>query len=224
MSGFFDTPIEYLKGVGPQRGELLNKELNIFTYGDLIQHYPFRYEDRTRFYTIGEINVDMHAVQLKGKVTGKEIIGAGPKRRMVCYFQDNTGQIELVWFQGISWVADKVVVGAEYVVFGKPNKYGNHFSIAHPELDPLNMSSEKGALLQPVYSITERLRARRIDSKALSKLIQDLLALSADRVRETLPEKMLREEKFLSKKHSVIAIHFPSSQDILFQAQQRLKF
>lgn len=224
MSAFFDTPIEYLKGVGPQRAALLNKELNIFSYGDLIQHYPFRYEDRTRFYTIGEIHDDMHAVQLKGKVTGKELIGAGPKRRMVCYFQDSTGQIELVWFQGISWVADKVRVGGEYVVFGKPNKYGSHYSIVHPELDAVSTSSEKRGSLQPVYSVTERLRARRIDSKILSKLIHDLLILSRDKIRETLPERVLSEEKFLAKRDSVIAIHFPPNQEFLLRAQQRLKF
>lgn len=224
MSGFFDTPIEYLKGVGPQRAALLNKELRIFNYGDLIQHYPFRYEDRTRFYTIGEIHADMHAVQLKGKVKGKELIGAGPKRRMVCYFEDGTGQIELVWFQGISWVAEKIKVGDEYVVFGKPGKYGNHFSIAHPEIDAISTLSGKGGVLQPVYSITERLRARRIDSKVLSKLVQDLLSISRDKIRETLPVKMLKEGKFLSKNDSLFAIHFPPDPECLRQAQQRLKF
>ena len=224
MSGFFDTPIEYLKGVGPQRAALLNKELNIFTYGDLIQYYPFRYEDRTKFYTIREIHPEMHAVQLKGRVTGKELVGAGPKRRMVCYFQDSTGQIELVWFQGISWIADKIRVGGEYVAFGKPGKYGNHYSIAHPELDPISASSERAGKLQPVYPVTERLRARRIDSKAVSKLIQDLIAISREKLRETLPTKMLSDEKFLAKKDSVIAVHFPPSQDILLQAQRRLKF
>ena len=135
MSGFFDTPIEYLKGVGPQRGELLNKELGIFTYGDLIQHYPFRYEDRTRFYTVKEIHSEMPYVQLKGMITGKEIVGGGYKKRMVCYFQDETGKVELVWFQGISWIAEKIKIGVEYVVFGKPAKFGNHYSIAHPEIE-----------------------------------------------------------------------------------------
>ncbi|MEX2235819.1 MAG: ATP-dependent DNA helicase RecG [Cyclobacteriaceae bacterium] len=224
MSGFFDTPIEYLKGVGPQRAALLNKELNIFTYGDLIQHYPSRYEDRTRFYTVAEIHGEMPSVQLKGKITGKELIGAGPKKRMVCYFQDTTGQIELVWFQGISWISEKIKIGAEYVVFGKPNKFGKHYSIAHPELDVVSASSEKGGVLQPVYSITERLRMRRIDSKALSKLIQDLLVLAKDKIRETLPEKILREEKLIPKKESLIAVHFPQNHEVLTLAQQRLKF
>ncbi len=224
MSGFFDTPVEYLKGVGPQRAALLNKELSIFTYGDLIQHYPFRYEDRTRFYTLREIHIDMPYVQVKGKITGKEMIGAGPKRRMVCYFEDGTGEIELVWFQGISWIADKIHVGVEYVVFGKPNKFGNHFSIAHPEIDVVSAAAAKGGVLQPVYSITEKLRARRLDSKAISKLVRDLLALARDKIRETLPVQILEEEKFPSKRDSVIAIHFPQSHEALSHAQRRLKF
>lgn len=224
MPGFFDTSIEYLKGVGPQRAALLNKELNIFTYGDLIQYYPFRYEDRTRFYRIAEIRDDMPAVQLKGTITAKELAGAGYKKRMVCYFEDGTGKMELVWFQGISWIAEKIKVGAEYVVFGKPARYGNHYSIAHPELDVVTPASEKPRLLQPVYSITERLRARRMESKAISKLIQDLLMLSKDRIRETLPEAILQEEKLIGKAEALISIHFPASPDALQKARQRLKF
>lgn len=224
MSGFFDTPIAYLKGVGPQRAVLLNKELTIFTFGDLIQHYPFRYEDRTRFYTIQDIHDEMPLVQLKGKITGREVIGAGPKRRLVCYFQDATGEIELVWFQGITWISEKIKPGVAYVVFGKPNKYGNRYSIAHPEIEVLSAVSEKGVALQPVYSLTEKLRSRRIDSKLLSKFIQDLLVLSKDKIRETLPEKLIREQKFLGKKESVVNIHFPQDAETLRKAQQRLKF
>lgn len=224
MSGFFDTPIEYLKGVGPQRSALLNKELNIHTYGDLIQHYPFRYEDRTRFFTIKEIHDEMPYVQLRGTIAGKEMIGAGPRKRMVCYFQDNTGQIELVWFQGISWIAEKIKIGVEYIVFGKPNRFGKNFSIAHPEVDLVSVASEKSGMLQPVYSITERLRLKRVDSKVLSRLVQELLALARDRIRETLPPRILHEEKFLSKKQALSAIHFPQDQETLIEAQRRLKF
>ncbi|MGC1241099.1 MAG: ATP-dependent DNA helicase RecG [Chryseosolibacter sp.] len=224
MSGFFDTSVEYLKGVGPQRAALLNKELSIFTYGDLIQHYPFRYEDRTRFCTIREIHEEMPSVQLKGKVTGKEMIGAGPRKRMVCYFQDDTGQIELVWFQGITWIADKIKPGVEYIVFGKPNRFGKNYSIAHPEMDVVSVASEKGGVLQPVYSITERLRARRLDSKALSKFIHDVLLLARDKIRETLPQRVLKEEQLSPKKKALFAIHFPESHEVLIQAQQRLKF
>lgn len=225
MRGFFDTSIEYLKGVGPQRAALLNKELNIHTYGDLIQYYPFRYEDRTRFYRINEVNGEMPYVQLRGKVTGKEIVGYGHKKRMVCYFNDGTGEIDLVWFQGISWIADKIKVGSEYVVFGKPNKFGSHYSIAHPELDPLITSSpEKPGGLQPVYSVTERLRARRIDSKVISRLIQELLVLSKDKIRETLPDWIMLEENFISKREALAGVHFPGSHELLLKAQHRLKF
>lgn len=224
MPGFFDTPVEYLKGVGPQRAALLNKELNIFTYGDLIQHYPFRYEDRTRFYTISEISDELPYVQLKGRLAGKQIVGTGAKKRMVCQFEDHTGQIELVWFQGISWMADRLKAGAEYVVFGKPNKFGNHYSLAHPEVDALSAASEKAGTLQPVYSLTERLRLRRIDSKALSRLIHDLLSMAAGKIRETLPDAILREERLMDKKQALVSIHFPESYETLARAQQRLKF
>lgn len=225
MSGFFDTSIEYLKGVGPQRAALLNKELNIFTYGDLIQHYPFRYEDRTRFYKIREVNSEMPYVQLKGRITRKEMIGgARSRKRMVCDFEDETGQLELVWFQGISWIADKIAIGAEYVVFGKPNRFGNRYSIAHPEIDVVSPAMEKAGVLQPVYPATEKLRMKRLDSKILSKLMRDLLILCRDKIRETLPEKILRDENLLSKKESVLTIHFPRDHESLAGAQKRLKF
>jgi ATP-dependent DNA helicase RecG len=224
MSAFFDTPIEYLKGVGPQRAALLNKELNIFTFGDLIQHYPFRYEDRTRFYTIQEIHEEMPLVQLKGKIRGKEIIGTGIKKRMVCYFRDETGEVELVWFQGISWVSDKIKTGIEYVVFGKPVRYGNRYSIAHPEIDLPAVAQEKSGMLQPVYPLSEKLRSRKIDSKTISKFIQDLLLIAQDKIRETLPDSIIRTQSFLGKKESVLSIHFPKSQDMLNRARHRLKF
>ncbi len=224
MSTFFDTPIEYLKGVGPQRAALLSKELNLLTFGDLIQHYPFRYEDRTRFYTIREINADMPYVQVKGRITRKEIVGTGPKKRMVCDFEDETGSIELVWFQGISWAADKLRIGVEYIVFGKPARFGSHYSIAHPEIDVVSVSSDQPGVLHPVYPLSERLRQRRIDSKVISRLMKELLVQSANRIRETLPDKILHKEKFLSRKDAVLAIHFPPSHAVLADAQRRLKF
>jgi len=224
MSGFFDTPVEYLKGVGPQRAALLNKELNIFTYGDLIQHYPFRYEDRTRFYSIREIEEEMPYVQLRGRVVSKELIGAGYKKRLVCHFEDGSGQIELVWFQGINWINERLKPGVEYVVFGKPNRFGSHFSIAHPEIDVVSVASEKAGVLQPVYPLTERLRSRRIDNKVLSRLMQQLLLIAVDKIRETLPAQLLESEGLVSKKEAIIGIHFPTDHEVLRRAQHRLKF
>src|SRR5918993_166900 len=123
MTGFFDTPIEYLKGIGPQRAALLNKQLNIFTFADLLQHYPYRYEDRSKFYAIKDVDESLQYVQIKGIIKRKELTGAGFKKRLVAYMNDGTGEIELVWFQGINWIAEKIKSGVEYVAFGKPNRF-----------------------------------------------------------------------------------------------------
>lgn len=224
MPGFFDTPIEYLKGVGPQRAALFNKELKIFSYGDLIQHYPFRYEDRTKFYTISELSEEMSYVQIKGKVQKKELIGSGYKKRLVATFADSTGNLELVWFQGINWVDGKIVAGQEYVVFGKPTRFGSRFNIAHPEVEPVTTNNEKSSALVPVYPLTEKLRAKHLDSKAILKLMRELLQLSYDRIRETLPDYILEEFSLVNKKAAIANIHFPTDYENLAKAQHRLKF
>ncbi len=222
--GFFDSPVEYLKGVGPQRAALLNKELHIFTFGDLIQHYPFRYEDRTTFYTIQALNDEMPYVQLKGKISRKTLVGAGHKKRLVAFLDDGTGTVELVWFKGIKWVQDKVLEGTDYVVFGKPQRYANKFSIPHPELEVYAPKHDQGGYLQPVYSITEKLRNRYLDSKAISKLQQELLTHARDKIHETLPDALLRQLKLTDKRAAIINIHFPKDHEALTRAQNRLKF
>lgn len=224
MRGFFDTPIEFLKGVGPQRAALLNKELGIFTFGDLIQHFPFRHEDRTKFYSIKEVSDEMPYVQLKGKITRKNVVGTGIKKRLVAEFSDPTGTIELVWFKGIKWIADKLVPGTEFVVFGRPTKYAEKYNIAHPELSTYSASVEKGGYLQPVYSVTEKLKNRYLDSKVISKLMQELLILANDKIHETLPDKIIKQFKLIDKRKAVIAIHFPKNQQQLNAASHRLKF
>ena len=224
MRGFFETPVEYLKGVGPQRSALLNKELGIYTFGDLIQYYPFRYEDRTKFYLIQELTGEMPYVQVKGTVQKHEIIGAGAKKRLVVNFKDDSGNLELVWFQGIKWMLEKIKPGVEYIVFGKPVLYGSKLNMAHPEIEALTAKNEKGGYLQPVYPLTEKLRSRFVDSKALSKLQQELLVLAKDKIRETLPSSLLNDFKLLNKQQSLVNIHFPQSPELLSQAQQRLKF
>lgn len=221
---FFDTSLEFLKGVGPQRAALLQKELKLFTFGDLLQHYPFRHEDRTRFYSIREVNDQMPYVQIKGKITDFEIAGTGFKKRLVGTFDDGSGELELVWFQGINWVMQKIKPNVEYVVFGKPNRYGNKISIAHPEIEPVTTGNEKGGYLQPVYTITEKLRARHIDSKFISKLQQDVLRQAQAHIRETLPLAVLQKHRFLSKKQALVSIHFPADHTHLSAAQARLKF
>jgi ATP-dependent DNA helicase RecG len=224
MRGFFETPVEYLKGVGPQRAALLNKELNIFTFGDLIQYYPFRYEDRTKFYSIKELTDELPYVQIKGSIIKKELIGVGSKKRLVAHLKDPTGTLELVWFQGIKWMLEKVNPGIEYVVFGKPTRYGSKINIAHPEIEVLTAANEKGGNFHPVYPLTEKLRYRYLDSKVISKWQQELLVLSKDRIRETLSAEILRTFELIDKQQALINIHFPQSLELLNQAQHRLKF
>lgn len=224
LANFFDTSLEFLKGVGPQRAALLQKELRIFTFGDLIQHFPFRHEDRTKFYTIKEVTETMPFVQIKGKVVKTELIGGGFKKRLTAQFKDETGELELVWFQGINWTQEKIKPGIDYVVFGKPNRYGRKISIAHPEIDLLSEKSERGGFLQPIYPITEKLRARHIDSKFLSKLQQEIMRAAQNHIRETLPEALLKNQKLISKKEALVQIHFPQSHESLVAAQHRLKF
>lgn len=224
MANYFDTSIEFLKGVGPQRAALLQKELQIHTFGDLIQHYPFRYEDRTRFYTINEVNETMPHVQIKGKILRFEMIGGGRKKRLVAYFEDATGELELVWFQGINWILDKIKPGIEYVVFGKPNRYGRTISIAHPEIEPVTATKEKKGFLQPVYPLSEKLRNKYLDNRFLIKIEKDLLAVALPHVRETLPDYLRKKLKLISKPEALQHIHFPQSHEWLAQSQHRLKF
>jgi ATP-dependent DNA helicase RecG len=228
MANFFDTSLEFIKGVGPQRAALLQKELKLSTFGDLIQYYPFRHEDRTQFYKVNEVNDAMLpiaiGIQLKGKITDFELIGVGFKKRLVGYFEDETGELELVWFQGINWVTKKIKPNTLYVVFGKPNRFGNKFSIAHPEIEPLTPGNERGGFLQPVYNVTEKLKARYIDSKLIAKLVHEVLKISQSHIRETLPTSILQKHNLLAKKEALLAIHFPQSHEQLAAAQGRLKF
>lgn len=228
MSTFFQTSIEFLKGVGPQRAALLQKELHLFTFGDLIQYYPFRHEDRTKFYTVKEIAQAIDeistGVQLKGTITGFQTIGTGFKKRLVATFKDETGSMELVWFQRINWVLDKVKLNTPYLVFGKPNLFGNKISIAHPEIEPISAANENRGYLHPVYPVTEKLKARHVDSKVISKLMTTLLPLAQNHIRETLPATLLQQHNLIDKRTALQNIHLPQSEPLLNQARYRLKF
>lgn len=224
MKGFFDTRIEFLKGVGPTKAVLLNKELEVFVFGDLIQHYPFRYEDRTKFHQIREINNSMTYIQLKGRINQIKMIGEGRKKRLVAFFSDGTGEIELVWFKGAEWMQNKIGIGVDYVVFGKPSLFNKKFNIAHPEIDPLTESNVNQAFLHPIYPSTEKLRNRYLDSKGISKLQKSLIPGALPHIRESLSNKIRDRFKLIFKKEALINIHFPKDQNTLRKAQYRLKF
>lgn len=219
-------PIEFLKGVGPQKAELLNKELGIFCFEDLLHLYPFRYIDRSRFYHVREITEEMPYVQVRGYVSHVQLHGQKRTTRMTALLTDQQGNsLELIWFNGFKWLKGLFVPGQEYIIFGKPSRYGRKISIAHPETEPVTpgaLSQQSG--LHPVYSSTEKLRAKWLDSKGISRLIQTLLPLVKDYINETLPEKIRQETKTPSRRQALVSIHFPENAQMLARALARLKF
>ncbi len=224
MSKFFDTKIEFLKGVGPTKAELLNKELKIFTFGDLLQHYPFRYEDRTKVYKIHEIAGSMTNIQIRGRLQKMELIGEGRKKRLIAHLADDTGEIELVWFKGASWVQKNIKVGATYSVFGKPTYFNGKYNIAHPEMEPATEASQHPSYLHPIYPSTEKLRTRYLNSKGISRLQKNLLMEGYKHINESLSQQLVTGHQLISKKEALKSIHFPSNQSVLRKAQYRLKF
>lgn len=221
-----DTLLVYLKGVGPKRAELLQKELGISTYEQLLEHYPFRYIDRTRFYKVNELNPDLPLVQVIGRITGKETIGEKHKKRIVAKFTDETGTMDLVWFQSLKWVEDNVLRGKAYIAFGKPNFFNNGFSISHPDLEnyPRQAGITGNVTLQPIYNTSEKMKKGFLDSKGIQKMIQQIIELHINEVRETLPSYILEKYKLISKKEAIIHIHFPANTAMLQHAERRLKF
>ena len=224
MANLFDTKIEFLKGVGPQKAQLLQKELRIFTFGDLIQHYPFRHEDRTQFTNIEDIRSDATSVQVKGVIRTYELKGSARKQRLTAYFKDETGEIELVWFKAVQWVAKQITPGMEYVIAGKPAVFNNRISISHPELEVYSDKSGTEGYLQPVYSTTETLNRKFLNSKGIAKIQQTLFRQVYSQIRETLPPNIIEHYKFVSKQAALLGIHFPKNQAELNRAKARLKF
>ena len=221
-----DTTIEYLKGVGPKRAELLQKELRIFTYDDLLNYFPFRYIDRTRFYKINELDTELPYVQILGRITGKEQIGEKHKKRIVARLTDETGSIELVWFQSLKWVDENVSRGKVYIVFGKPAAFNGSFSISHPELEsyPRPATITGNLRLQPVYNSTEKLKKFFLDSKGIQKLQTLVIEQLLPEVRESMPAYILDKYQMVTKKEALLSIHFPRDVKALKGAERRLKF
>ena len=221
---FIDTPIEYLKGVGPSRADLLKKELRIFTYGDLLHHFPFRYIDRSRYYNIKDLNIDLPSVQLKGQFIRFEEKGQKKGKRLIGYFKDETGVVELVWFKGIKWIKAGIKVDINYVVFGKISSFKGKFNIVHPEIDVLEELDKRLKNLQPVYHSTELLNAKGLGSRVLGRLTKSLLNLMNHQLEETLSEQLISKLNLPTREKSFFDIHHPTDSKSLIRAQKRLKF
>jgi ATP-dependent DNA helicase RecG len=224
MATVLEQDIKYLPGVGPRRAELLSKELGIKTFGDLLYTFPFRYIDRTKFYTVREVNAELPYIQIRGKIIRVELI-KGKQERFVAYFSDGTGIIELVFFRGIKWIQKFLKMGVEYIVFGKPSDFKGKINIVHPEID--ESSNEKSGIqssLQGVYSSSGILQDNGLGQRAFLKLQVNLAAAIAGKIPETLPAWLLNEQRLMPLPEALYHIHFPPNAELLAQARYRLKF
>lgn len=220
-----DTPIEFLKGVGPQRAELLQKELHVFRYRDLLELYPFRYVDKSQYHKVAQLKPDLMDVQLVGKIISLKEEGIGRKKRLKAIFSDGDSTMELVWFKGVTWVKKSLKLREDIVVYGKPSLYNRVFSISHPEIETLEHHKKsliKG--LQAVYPSTEKLKSRSLNSKGISKLMHTLIEEVVDVIPETIAPYIREEYKLIRKRDALVNIHFPKSENHLAHAKRRLKF
>ena len=218
------TPIAYLKGVGPKRAEVLQKEMGIHTYNDLLHYFPFRYVDKSKYYTISEIHSDLPYVQLVGKIIRVEEVGAIRAKRLVAYLQDETGILELVWFKGAKWIKNSIKGNTDYVVFGKPNLFNGKINMAHPEMETVEEHKKgMGNSLQPIYPSSEKLTNKGLNNRAIGKLTQVLLPLLKNQIEETLSDNILQKLNLPSREKALFDIHFPKNSQDLQKAEYRLK-
>ena len=224
MVDWLDTDITYLKGVGPKRAELLGKELGIHTFGDLLFYFPFRYVDRSTIHHIADIDGEMPYIQLRGRFVTFTTAGEGAKRRLQALFTDGTGTLEVVWFNRVKSIQQTYKTGVEYVLFGKPTQFQNHYSIIHPEVDE-NKPGQVAQGLQGVYSLTERLHSRSVSSRMLYKLAATLLQQpAASRLPEILPQQLMAEHRLMPRHQALKAMHLPTDFHELQRAQFRMKY
>ena len=224
MSDLSTRDIKFLPGVGPKKAELLNKELKIFSFEDLLYYFPYKYIDRSRTYKIKEIDGNMPYIQLRGEILNFETQGEGKGRRLIARFSDGTGIIELVWFKGIKFIIEKYKPGVEYTLFGKPTRFGSKLNIAHPEIDPIDDIIDKAPGLQAYYSTTEKMKSHFLNSKAIQKIMYNLWKSINGPLPETLPAQVIARSQVIYLTEAIQNIHFPQSPDLLRRAQFRLKF
>ncbi|MBK5191869.1 MAG: ATP-dependent DNA helicase RecG [Flavobacteriaceae bacterium] len=224
-ANLMQTPIDYLKGVGPTRADLLRKELGIHTYQDFINFFPNRYLDKTRFYKINELQQNSSEVQVTGKIINLKTVEQKNGKRLVAEFIDETGKMELVWFRGHKWIRENLKLNTPYVIFGKTNWFNGLFSMAHPELELLEEHEKSMRIvMQPVYPSTEKLSNKGITNRVLNKLMQQLFIETRGQFYDTLSEEIKEELNLISRADALFNIHFPKSQELLSNAQFRLKF
>lgn len=225
QGSFLDTPVEFIKGIGPQRAETIKKELAIHTAGDLLSHYPFRYEDRSVIHKIQQLKESEVYVQICGVLMPGDISGTGNTKRLTAYIRDETGVIELIWFRGIPFIQKNIKPSERYLVFGKVSSFRGKRSIAHPEMELVgNTNMVKGKGLVPVYPLTDSMRKRYLDNKYMSQITKAVIQHPNFAVPETLPASIIKEFGFIDKQKAIQTLHHPDTEENLSQAIKRLKF
>lgn len=224
MSEFLKTKIEYLKGVGSKKAEILRKEINISTYYDLLYYFPYRYVDKTHYVKISEIQSSEIYIQVIGKIVDTELIGNGRSTRLVAKLADDTGVIDLVFFKGLKWVKESLIIGNYYVIFGKPTLFNNEYNFAHPEFESLvSHQQQEAEQFSPQYNTSEKMKNSFLNSKAISKLTKTLIQ-NIDYLPETLPKYLINQLNLISYDEALKQIHFPKNPELLERAKTRLKF
>ena len=219
------TPIDYLKGVGPNRADLLRSELGINTYQDLLNLFPNRYIDRTKYFKINELTQSNSEIQVKGRITGVREVAQQSGKRLVATFSDETGIMELVWFRGHKWIKQQLKQGVDYVIFGRVNQFKGMFSMPHPEMEILNDHEQHlRSAMQAIYPSTEKLSNKGITNRVITGLVQELFKEAKGKFKETLPEDLREDLKLITKSSALFNIHFPKSTELLSKAEIRLKF
>jgi len=219
------TEITYLKGVGPQRAELLASELGIRTWEDLVGYYPFRYIDRSQVIKIKEISSDATYVQIAGEIISIKEIGEGKARRMTALFRDDSGDIELVWFKGLKWLRTNLLLKKPYIVYGKPTEFKGRYNITHPELELVEEARiTKGSELKPVYNTTQKLTTRGLNSNGIAKITKQLIEDVKGDITEVLPDHIIEKFKLMPRADALAQIHLPTNIALLEASRRRLKF
>lgn len=224
---FFYRNIEFLKGVGPAKAEIFLREVNIRYFGDLLNYFPFRYIDRNNNRKIAEIKDINSYVAIKGHIINTSEKGIGKQRRFIATLKDETGSIELIWFSGLKWIEDKLYVGVQVAAFGKPSIFNKNFNLTHPEIEinpPHSPVTTESYGLQPIYPLTEKMKNRGLNIRAMAAISKNLILLSKDNIPEILPKDIIEKYKFPSREYSYIQIHHPNSLEDMNRAKLRLKF
>lgn len=225
MLNILDQDVMYLPGVGPKKKEILSKELGIQTWRDLLEHFPYKYVDRSRIYRISEISGDMPFVQIRGRMLGYEEYAMGArKKRIVGHFSDGHGVVDLVWFQGAQYIYKNYPIGKELIVFGRPTVYGGRYQFAHPDIDDASQLQLSDMGMQPYYMTTERMKKAGINSRAMEKMTKTLVTKLPETLPETLPPYITGPLHLISRLEALRQIHYPHNAREMQQARYRLKF